>query len=87
MGGKQQILQWNLNGLRTRLPRLQSLVSELQPKIIAIQEHKMNDISFNFIRGYNTYSFCRPVAGGGGVSIAVCQSLPSVQIPLQTNLD
>ena len=87
MVGKQQILQWNLNGLRTRLPRLQSLVSELQPKIIAIQEHKMNDISFNFIRGYNTYSFCRPVAGGGGVSIAVCQSLPSVQIPLQTNLE
>ena len=87
MGGKNQILQWNLNGLRSRLPRLQYLVNEYQPKILALQEHKLSDIKFNYFSRFNIYSFCRPVAGGGGVSLAVSHELPSSQIQLQTNLE
>ena len=84
---KTKVLQWNINGLRSRLPRIQHLVNEYQPKILALQEHKLNKINFNIFKGFKIYSFCRPVAGGGGVCIGVCNNIPSTQIPLQTNLE
>ena len=87
MEGKIKFLQWNINGLWSRLPRIQYLLNEHQPKILAFQEHKLSNINFNIFRGFNIYSFCRPVAGGGGVCIGVYNNIPSTQIPLQTNLE
>ena len=82
-----KILQWNINGLRSRFPRLQYLIEEFQPKILILQEHKLNDVYFNYFKGFDLYSFCRPVAGGGGVCIAVHKNIPSTRIHLQTNLE
>ena len=79
------IIQWNLNGLRARLAHLQSLISLEQPKIIALQELKMNADQPLYLRNFVMYKLCRVGVGGGGVCLAVHTSLPSV--PLQLNSD
>ena len=43
-----KILQWNLNGLHSRFPRLQNLIEDFQPNILALQEHKLSDVYFNY---------------------------------------
>ena len=82
-----KILQWNINGLKTRLPRLQALIHETQPKILALQEIKLNDNSPISFRGFNIYKKLRPVAGGGGVCLAVHTQIPSTPIQLNTDLE
>ena len=75
--GPKKILQWNLNGLQARLSHLQFLISTENPMIIALQELKCNN-NFNiYLRGYTIYKLCRGVAGGGGVCLAVHNSVPS----------
>lgn len=87
MACHNKILQWNVNGLQSRLPRLQSLVDKNQPKIIALQEIKLTDASFRYFRGYTLYKLLRPVAGGGGVLLAINNNIPSTQIQLNTTLE
>ena len=82
-----KILQWNVNGLQSRLPRLQSLVDRNQPKIIALQEIKLTDDGFRYFRGFTLYKRCRHVAGGGGVLLAINNNIPSTQIQLNTTLE
>ena len=82
-----KILQWNVNGLKTRLPRIQALINDMQPKILALQEIKLNDNFPIYFRGYTIYKKLRPVAGGGGVCLAVHTQLPSTPIQLNTALE
>ena len=84
------ILQWNINGLEPKLSRLQNLLREIDLKIIALQEIKINENKSekikNYFRGYNVYKKCRQ-GPGGGVCLAIHSSIPSVEIPLNTNLE
>ena len=82
-----KILQWNINGLKTRLPRIQALINEMQPKILALQEIKLNDNSPIFFRGFKIYKKLRPIAGGGGVCLAVHNQIPSTPLQLNTTLE
>lgn len=84
---QDKILQWNINGLKTRLPKIQALIRETQPKILALQEIKLTDNSPIFFRGFNVYKKLRPVAGGGGVCLAVHTQIPSTPLQLNTTLE
>ena len=80
------VLQWNVNGYIAKLPRLQSLVESLGPKVLALQELKVRASSSIYLQGYTIYKKCR-LGMGGGVCLAVHNSVPSVEIPLNTDLE
>lgn len=50
-------LQWNILGLRGRLPELQLLINQFNPTVIALQETLVpeSQISSNFLKGYTLY--------------------------------
>ena len=41
----------------------------------------------NYFRGFNLYSYCRQMAGGGWVCLAISNSIPFTPIDLNTNLE
>ena len=86
-GSPDKVLQWNINGLKTRLPRIQALINKTKPKILALQEIKLSDISPNVFKNFNVYKKLRTVAGGGGVCLAVHTQIPSTPIALNTVLE
>ena len=87
MAYQDKIMQWNLNGLQRRLPRLQTIVNDMQPKILALQEIKQSETQVLNFRGYKVYKKCRPIAGGGGVCLLVPLNIPSSRIQLNTDLE
>ena len=81
------ILQWNLNGLRSRLSHLQTLIYKENPKILVLQELKVNENNNIYIKDFDkVYKKCRNNRGGG-VCIAVHKSLPATPIDLNTELE
>ena len=84
---KTTILQWNLNGLQSRLSHLQALISLEQPKIMALQELKQRNENFIYFRNYNVYKLCQQGNIGGGVYIAVQNNLPSIPLQIAGGLE
>ena len=82
-----KILQWNLNGLQSRLPHLQALMSLETPNIMALQELKQRNENFIYFRNYTVYKLCRNGNIGGGVCIAVHNNIPSVPLKVEGGLE
>ena len=82
----KNILQWNINSLKSKITQLQCLMHEYQPSIMALQETKLPpSIAYN-IKKYNAYNKNRN-ADGGGVSLYINNVLPSAPFQLQSNLE
>ena len=75
-----------MNGFVAKLNRLQFLIQTLEPKILALQEIKVSQSKNLYIKGYKIYKKCR-LGVGGGVGLAIHNSVPSVELPVNTNLE
>ena len=82
----KNILQWNLNSLKTKRTRLESLILNYNTNIIALQETKNPTNKEIKIRGYKTYQKDRD-AKGGGVLLAIHENIPSTSLNIVTNLE
>lgn len=83
------IVQWNLCGLRGRLPELQLMSNELKPKLIALQETLFDDRKYNQLldkRRYKWYFHAGPNPSKNGVAIAIDKSIPHKPIEIKTGL-
>ena len=79
-------MQWNINGFRSKYLELCNLITEYNPKVIALQETKVEvDVPIK-IKNYNVYRKDR-TRHGGGVCIAVHNSIPSHQLEINTDLE
>ena len=82
----KNILQWNINGLRSKITQLQCLMTEYQPNIIALQETKLPpNINYN-MKKFHIYNKSRN-ADGGGVALYISKELPVTSIELNTDLE
>ena len=80
-------MQWNINGVRSKQVGLQTFLQELNPKVIALQETKMEkNVPMKIKHFKNIYRNYR-TNRGGGVCIAVHDSIPSYEIKIDTNLE
>ena len=81
------ILQWNINGVRSKHLGLLTIMQDINPAVIALQETKLNDgvpLSIkHFDKIYRKDRNCH----GGGICIAIHNSIPSHEIALNTNLE
>ena len=84
-----RILQWNLNGLQPRLAHLQSLILGEKPKILVLQETKMKDNENIYLKDFDKiYRYDRVnINRGGGVCIAVHESIPAVQLNIISDFE
>ena len=80
------ILQWNINCLRTKFQRLETIINKTNAEVIALQEIKHPVGRPIKIRGYTLYHKIRDVRGGG-VLLAVHSNIPSSPITLVTPLE
>ena len=81
------ILQWNINGYRAKNLALLNILQEYSPKVIALQETKVDSDVYMKIKGFdNIYRKDRD-NHGGGVCIAIHNSIPSQAIKVNTNLE
>lgn len=82
-------LQWNLLGLRGRLPELQLLISQFNPIALALQETMVpkSKIPSNFIKGYELY-ICENLENPDktGSAIAIKSDIPHRCIDISTPL-
>ena len=86
MGLSSTIMQWNLNGFKSKFTKLETLLAQHNVNILALQEVKNPPSKPLHIRGYNIFSKYR-TAHGGGVLIAVHSNIPSSPLPLATPLE
>ena len=84
--GLNSLLQWNVNSIKRKFPRLETLLKSENVGILALQETKNKTDNVIRIRGYNVYKKDRNVHGGG-VLLAVHKNIPSSPIILNTNLE
>ena len=81
------ILQWNCNGIRSKKSYLEELIPRHNLKILALQETKMEkNILLTLKHFMNIYRRDR-TNNGGGVCIAVLDSIPSYEIKIKTDLE
>lgn len=82
-------LQWNLLGLRGRLPELQLLISQFNPIALALQETMVPEskITPNFIKGYNLFIHENPDNPyKTGTAIAIRNDIPHRRINFSSSL-
>ena len=84
--GLNALLQWNINSIKTKFPKLEHLLNKENVGIVALQETKNPTNKLIKIRGYNVYQKDRNIRGGG-VLLAVHNSIPSSPIIINTNLE
>ena len=81
------ILQWNINGVRSKYVELLTMIKEFNPKIIALQETKLEIGDPLKIKNYNNVYRTDRNRHGGGICIAVHNSIPSHEIKIKINLE
>ena len=81
-----RILQWNINGCRGKMPKLEELIKDIKPKILVLQETKIMDNKPLYIKDYKLYRKGR-TNHGGGICTAVHVSLPSQLVLYNSNLE
>lgn len=84
-----EVIQWNICGLRGRLPEFQLITNEYNPKIIALQETMFDDTKYyDKLNGskYKWYLKPGPVKIRNGVAIAIDKNIPHSEIDLKTDL-
>jgi ribonuclease HI len=82
---KISFLQWNCRGLRANFDELQILLQKYCPAVICLQETFLNDTSLS-LKCYSMFHILNPEGNGGGVSIAVDNTVPHSQVQLDTQL-
>lgn len=83
------IVQWNICGLRGKIPELQLMSNEIKPKIIALQETLFDNSKYvdrldN--RRYKWYLRAGNNATKNGVAIAIDRTIPHTPIALKTKM-
>ena len=83
------IIQWNICGLRGKIPELQLMSNEIKPKIIALQETLFDNSKYidklnN--RRYKWYLRAGNNVTKNGVAIAIDRTIPHIPIPLNTKM-
>lgn len=82
-------LQWNIYGIRGRLPELQLLISEFNPIALALQETMVptSKLPINFIKDYNLYICENPDnPDKTGVALAIKTDIPHRRINISSSL-
>lgn len=82
-------IQWNIRGLRGRIPELQLMTNELKPRVLALQETMFDDSKYvEKLNGskYKWYIKPGPNKVKNGVAIAIDKAIPHKEIQLQTEL-
>ena len=83
------ILQWNLNGLRGKITQLQCLLTKYNPEVTALQETKMPpnepfpehlERKFSIVKKNRT-------ARGGGVALMINKKLSHTKLNIATNME
>lgn len=83
------IVQWNICGLRGKIPELQLMVNQLNPKILALQETLFDDTKYVDKldqQRYKWYILPGANASKNGVALAIDKNTPHKQIKLKTKL-
>ena len=80
------ILQWNINSLKSKFSKLETILKDNNIQVFALQKTKNPTGKQIKIRGYNIYAKDRD-AHGGGVLVAVHKNIPSTQLHIDTNLE
>jgi exonuclease III len=67
------LLQWNVNGFRTRLPDLQPLIQFRNPAILCLQETHLRPSHALKLSGFTAHRYDHPHGEGasGGTAIIV----------------
>ena len=84
------ILQWNCNGVSSRIAELKNYISHNNPTIICLQETRLTKKKQFKLANYTIIRKDRPTpppAIGGGTLIAVRNNIPFIQIPIPDNLE
>ncbi len=76
------IISWNINSAKSKLPFLQQLIQNLSPTVLCLQETKLDPIHQYKLKNYSIYRKDQVSTGHakGGVLIAVTNSLYSEHI-------
>ena len=82
----QNIVQWNLNGFRSKITQLACLITKHQPEILALQETKLPP---GEPYQHSTYFLLRKDrnADGGGVALMINKNISYIPITLNTPLE
>lgn len=83
------IVQWNICGLRGKIPELQLMVNQFNPRVIALQETLFDDTKYVDKldqQRYKWYILPGANASKNGVALAIDKNTPHKQIQLKTNL-
>ena len=82
------ILQWNCNGVNSRIAELKNYIHYNSPSIICLQETKLTDKKQFKLINYSIVRKDRPSSkNGGGTLIAIKNDIPFVQIPTPVNYE
>ena len=81
------ILQWNINGFRSKNLGLLGLMQEISPAVVALQETKLEIGVPIKIKNYDQVYRSDRNCHGGGICIAIHNSIPSHEIVVNTNLE
>lgn len=83
------IIQWNINGSKTRFEHLKILQNELKPYILCIQETNFKQDTVSELKGYSNYQKNRTNTenASGGVAIFTKNSILADEITLDTDLE
>lgn len=86
---QQNIISWNIQGLRTGRPDLKLLVHEHQPLVICLQETMCTSTNQTNIAGFTTIHRQRTGArrASGGIITAVKQGLDYQHLNINTDLE
>ena len=80
---KSNFIQWNIKSVNTHFEDLRTSIHEHKPKVVALQETLQN--SFNF-SGYHIYHK-KETANARGIPLMIDNTLVSIEVDLQTNLE
>jgi exonuclease III len=82
------ILQWDVNGLHTPIPELDTIRRKYAPAAVCLQESHLRLAHNAFLRGYTSYWYDH-LAGdkaNGSIAIFIRDSVHSCAVPLQTTI-
>ena len=81
------ILQWNINGVRSKDLGLLAIMQDISPAVIALQETKLDVHVPLIIKRFDKIYRKDRNCNGGGVCLAIHNSIPSHEIVINTNLE
>lgn len=85
---RNDIIQWNVNGVRSRYAELQQLIYDEEPAILCLQETHLRPEHSLSIRGYRVHrhDHLAGVRANGGCAILVKNSIMSSAINIQSTI-